>query len=223
MSVLSVHEHPFFQLHVLSLIPDKINPFFHTSVHIFSLFPHNTNFLLDKRCDWDAFHAVHIFDQRRVEHSAAISILQKPLNGVELACVHDDIWGDAGILKAGIQGCILHGVCIVHDDGLVFQHFYGKFFYLRQMMFLGNTEHQVFCLEAERVHLVDVVKMHIDQSQIQSLILYQGSGTDGTILKELHRDLRVQLVKFQDEIRKKIVLNSGGMPIRIGGICLPRS
>ena len=61
------------------------------------------------------------------------------------------------------------------------------------MMCPGNTEHQVFCLEAERVHLVDVVKMH----------MYQGSGTDGSVFKKLHRDLRVQLVKFQDEIRKK--------------------
>ena len=120
MSVLSVHEHPFFPFHVLPLILDKINPFFHTSVHIFSLFPHDSHFLLDHRRDRNAFDSVHVLHMRGVDHSTAVSILQKLFNGLELACVHDDIWGDAGILKAGIQGCILHGVRIVHDDGLIF-------------------------------------------------------------------------------------------------------
>ena len=71
------------------------------------------------------------------------------------------------------------------------------------MMLIGNAESQMLCLNAKGIHLINIVKVHVDQGQIQYLLLYQGSGTNRAVFKELYRNVRMQLVKLQEEIRKK--------------------
>ena len=79
----------------------EIQKSLHIITDIFSFFPHDSYFLLDQRGDRNALHALHGFHQRGVHHGAAGAVLQKLFNGVELAGVHDDIRGDAGVFKAG--------------------------------------------------------------------------------------------------------------------------
>ena len=58
-------------------------------------------------------------------------------------------------------------------------------------------------LHPQGIHLINIVKMHIDQCQIQHLFLNQVGGTHGAVFGQNDRNIRIFSAKEKKQIRKK--------------------
>lgn len=107
---------------------------------------------------------------------------------------------DSGCLKKSAEGGILDGIRVIHDQRFVLQHFYGHLFFFCQVVAGRYAEHHMIGEDSVVVHLINIVKMHIDEREIQMVFLDKGSGPDGAVLKELYWNIRIFFLEGEEHV-----------------------
>lgn len=87
-------------------------------------------------------------------------------------------------------------------------------------MVIAYTENNLVVSQDCVVEFINIILFHVDQSDVQGIILDQIAGADRAVFLQDNSNLRVLFVKSSKKLRKNTVLNIGGMPMRRGGLTL---
>ena len=121
----------------------------------------------------------------------------------DLAAAHDDSGLDAQGREPGLKDAVLDGILIVQDQGLPVQH--------RQLNLGGAFQRMAFTdakierLREEKpcLELVDVGDLHIDQGNVEHVILDQLAGPHRAVFLQFQPDIRMFFVEGIEKFREE--------------------
>lgn len=181
----------------------KVQKNLHIIADIFSLFPYKADSHPDGRLQRDPNDARKMLRHTGIKKTGILVGLQKLDRRIDLTAPHNDMGLIALLIKSNLEKLILDGIPVKKDQ-LLFCHIRDRDAVpAGQAVLFSDTEDDLIIRQNHLLKFVDVVLLHIDQGEIEGVILHQLAGTDGAVFLQNHRNIRMLLPEGIQKLREK--------------------